>query len=102
MTTLNRDLFLITGIPGTGKTRYGDKFATDFGFVHYDREATRRLTASEFVARFMEPRARHHRGRCPIRELSVCPRFFARECLHVSRECSRRVSFSVSILGVRR
>lgn len=38
MTTLNRYLFLITGIPGTGKTCYGDKFATDFGFVHYDLE----------------------------------------------------------------
>src|SRR5512138_1310575 len=32
------DLLLITGIPGTGKTWYGDKFAEEFGFVHYDFE----------------------------------------------------------------
>ena len=32
------DLFLITGIPGTGKTWYGDKFASEFGFVHCDLE----------------------------------------------------------------
>ena len=44
MTTLNRDLFLITGIPGTGKTCYGDKFATDFGFVHYDLEDQQALS----------------------------------------------------------
>jgi hypothetical protein len=35
---LHRDLLLITGIPGTGKTWYGDKFAEEFGFVHYDLE----------------------------------------------------------------
>lgn len=34
-----RDLLLITGIPGTGKTTYGDKFeANEFGFVHRDLE----------------------------------------------------------------
>src|SRR5579864_4379767 len=33
-----RDLLLITGIPGTGKTTYGDKFAKEFGFVHRDLE----------------------------------------------------------------
>ena len=33
-----RDLFLIAGIPGTGKTWYGDKFARDFGFLHRDLE----------------------------------------------------------------
>jgi adenylate kinase family enzyme len=32
------DLLLVTGIPGTGKTWYGDKFAEEFGFVHYDLE----------------------------------------------------------------
>ena len=32
------DLLLITGIPGTGKTWYGDKFAAEFGFLHYDLE----------------------------------------------------------------
>ena len=33
-----RDLFLITGIPGTGKTTYGDSFAQKFGFVHFNFE----------------------------------------------------------------
>jgi adenylate kinase family enzyme len=32
------DLLLITGIPGTGKTWYGDQFANQFGFLHYDLE----------------------------------------------------------------
>jgi hypothetical protein len=32
------DLLLITGIPGTGKTCYGDKFASELGFLHYDVE----------------------------------------------------------------
>jgi hypothetical protein len=32
------DLFLITGIPGTGKTELGDNLAKDFGFGHYDLE----------------------------------------------------------------
>jgi hypothetical protein len=32
------DLLLITGIPGTGKTTYGDKFAEEFGFLHCDLE----------------------------------------------------------------
>ena len=33
-----RDLLLITGIPGTGKTWYGNRFARDFGFLHCDLE----------------------------------------------------------------
>lgn len=33
-----RALLLITGIPGTGKTYYGEKFATEFGFAHFDLE----------------------------------------------------------------
>ncbi len=32
------DLFLITGIPGTGKTTFANNLAKDFGFVHYDLE----------------------------------------------------------------
>jgi hypothetical protein len=32
------DLFLITGIPGMGKTDLGNNLAKDFGFVHYDLE----------------------------------------------------------------
>jgi hypothetical protein len=44
MTTPKPDLFLITGVPGTGKTCYGDKFATDFGFVHYDLEDQQTLS----------------------------------------------------------
>jgi len=32
------DLLLITGIPGTGKTTYGNKFAVEFGFLHRDLE----------------------------------------------------------------
>ena len=44
MTTAQRDLLLLTGIPGTGKTFYGDKFATEFGFAHYDLEDQRTLS----------------------------------------------------------
>ncbi len=33
-----RDLFLITGIPGTGKTELGNNLVKDFGFVHHDLE----------------------------------------------------------------
>ena len=44
MTTPKPDLFLITGIPGTGKTCYGDKFASQFGFVHYDLEDQQTLS----------------------------------------------------------
>ena len=43
MTTPKRDLFLISGIPGTGKTWYGDKFVEEFGFLHYDLEEQQTL-----------------------------------------------------------
>jgi adenylate kinase family enzyme len=33
-----RDLFLIAGIPGTGKTTFGKTLAAQFGFVHSDLE----------------------------------------------------------------
>jgi len=36
--TPKRDLFLITGIPGTGKTSYGNELSRQFGFAHYDLE----------------------------------------------------------------
>lgn len=42
---VHRDLFLITGIPGTGKSTYGNSFAQDFGFVHFDFEGTEILTS---------------------------------------------------------
>lgn len=38
MTTPTRDLFLITGIPGTGKTTFGNTLAKNFGFAHFDFE----------------------------------------------------------------
>ena len=38
-----RDLLLITGIPGTGKTTYGDNFAKEFGFLHHDLEDNQTL-----------------------------------------------------------
>jgi len=38
------DLLLITGIPGTGKTTYGDKFAKELGFLHRDLEDRETLT----------------------------------------------------------
>ena len=43
-----RDLLLITGIPGTGKTTYGDEVAREFGFSHYDLEDQQ--TLNHFVA----------------------------------------------------
>lgn len=43
-----RDLLLITGVPGTGKTTYGGMFATEFGFVHHDLEDQQ--TLNRFVA----------------------------------------------------
>jgi adenylate kinase family enzyme len=43
-----RDLLLITGIPGTGKTCYADKFAKEFGFLHHDFEDQQ--TLNRFVA----------------------------------------------------
>ena len=33
-----RKLILITGIPGTGKTCYGKRFAEKSGFIHHDLE----------------------------------------------------------------
>ena len=38
-----RDLLLITGIPGTGKTTYGNNFAREFGFLHHDLEDNQTL-----------------------------------------------------------
>jgi len=38
-----QDLLLLTGIPGTGKTWYGEKLASDFGFDHYDLEQQQTL-----------------------------------------------------------
>jgi len=45
-----RDLFLITGIPGTAKTCYADKFAKEFGFLHYDLEDQQTQTLNRFNA----------------------------------------------------
>lgn len=42
------DLLLITGIPGTGKTTYGNKFAKEFGFLHRDLED--RATLNHLIA----------------------------------------------------
>jgi adenylate kinase family enzyme len=49
------DLLLIAGIPGAGKTWYGDKFAEEFEFVHYDLEDRQTLdrfaaNATQFIA----------------------------------------------------
>ena len=44
MTTTERNLLLMTGIPGTGKTSYGNAFAQEFGFVHVDLETTAALS----------------------------------------------------------
>jgi adenylate kinase family enzyme len=38
MTTPKRDLLLITGIPGTGKTTFGETLARDHGFRHHNLE----------------------------------------------------------------
>src|SRR5215471_15479739 len=43
-----RDLLLITGIPGTGKTTYGNEFARELGFLHYDLEEEQ--TLNHFLA----------------------------------------------------
>jgi adenylate kinase family enzyme len=50
-----RDLLLITGIPGTGKTSYGNRFAKELSFVHVDLEDQQTLTAlaydpAQFIA----------------------------------------------------
>jgi adenylate kinase family enzyme len=45
-----RDLLLITGIPGTGKTCYADKFAKEFGFLHRDLEDQQTETLNRFNA----------------------------------------------------
>jgi hypothetical protein len=44
MPVIPRDLFLITGIPGTGKTKLADNLAKDFGFVHHDLEDSNTLS----------------------------------------------------------
>lgn len=38
MTTPKRDLFLIAGIPGTGKSTLGETLVRDFDFLHCDLE----------------------------------------------------------------
>jgi hypothetical protein len=43
MTQPKRDLLLITGIPGTGKTTFGVALLRDFGFRHYDLEEQQTL-----------------------------------------------------------
>jgi adenylate kinase family enzyme len=43
-----RDLLLITGIPGTGKTCYANKFAKEFGFLHHDLEDLQTQTLNRF------------------------------------------------------
>lgn len=45
-----RDLLLITGIPGTGKTTYSDKFAQAHGFLHHDLEDVQTQTLNRFNA----------------------------------------------------
>lgn len=50
-----RDLFLITGIPGTGKTELGNNLAKNFGFAHYDLEKQQTLdrlapSPTQFIA----------------------------------------------------
>src|SRR5882762_2856488 len=44
MTSPKPDPFLITGIPGTGKTTFGDTGAKDFGFHHHNLEDIATLT----------------------------------------------------------
>ena len=45
-----RDLLLITGIPGTGKTCFAEKFAKEFGFLHHDLEDQQAQTLNRFNA----------------------------------------------------
>ena len=45
MPAIPRDLFLITGIPGTGKTDLNN-LVKDFGFVHHDLEDVEYLESS--------------------------------------------------------
>ena len=54
-----RRLVLITGIPGTGKTGYGESFAKRFGFTHYNLEDDNTLSRllsdpSKFVEEILE------------------------------------------------
>jgi adenylate kinase family enzyme len=44
----SHDLLLITGIPGTGKTCYGNKFAREFNFLHHDLEDQQTQTLNRF------------------------------------------------------
>jgi len=44
-----RDLLLITGIPATGKTCFGNKFAKEFGFLHCDLEDQKAQIVNRFV-----------------------------------------------------
>jgi len=44
------DLLLITGIPGTGKTCCGNKFAREFDFLHHDLENQQTQTLNRFNA----------------------------------------------------
>jgi len=44
MPTPKPDLFLIAGIPGTGKTTFAETLATTFSFVHTDLEDRQTLS----------------------------------------------------------
>ncbi len=45
-----RDLLLIAGIPGTGKTCFAEKFAKKFDFLHHDLEVQQAQTLNRFDA----------------------------------------------------
>jgi hypothetical protein len=59
MTHQDRELILITGVPGTGKTWYGNAFAKQFGFRHYDLENSKTRqryfgAPAEFIAAILK------------------------------------------------